>query len=102
MVSKTHKAAQRKAAGKKGRTEVKRGRKRIDAISKSGTKVAEVERSGTNKNLEKAARRLKAVRSKQKVLIVPEKDMNKASKAMRKIGVNGTVRNIKGTKRRSI
>ena len=68
-------------------------------MSKSGKKATEVERSGTSAGLEKAAQRLKMKRSRQKVLQVPQKDM---SKAMKKKGVKGTVKNMSGTKRRSV
>ena len=99
----SHKRAQSKAAGKNGSTEVKISRnRRLDAVTESGKRVTEVERSGTDKGLEKAARRLKARRSNQKVLQVPQQDMSKAAEAMRKVGVNGTVKNMSGTKRRSI
>ena len=101
--SSSHKRAQSKAAGKDGRTEIKlRGGKRLDALTKSGKKATEVERSGTFAGLEKAAQRLKMRRSKQKVLQVPQKDMSKAVQAMKKKGVRGTVKNMSGTKRRSV
>lgn len=103
MVTDSHKRAQSKAAGKGGKKEVKlKGGKRLDAITKSGTKVTEIERSGNTKMLEKAAQRLKARRSKEKVLQVPQKDMSKAAQAMKKVGVKGTVKNITSTKRRSV
>lgn len=98
-----HKEAQSKAAGKEGRTEIRmKNRKILDAISKSGHKATEVEKSGTMSGLSKAARRLRSRRSKQKVLQVPSKDMDKASQAMRDVGVSGTVKNMSGTKRRSV
>ena len=101
--SPSHKCAQSKAAGKGGKTEVKLRRgKRLDALTKSGKKATEVERSGTSTGLEKAAQRLKMRRSKQKVLQVPQKDITKAVQAMKKKGVKGTVKNMSGTKRRSV
>jgi len=102
--SQSHKRAQSKAAGKKGSTEVKlrRSAKRLDAITKSGKKATEVERSGSVSGLKKAAQRLKMRRSKQKVLQVPQKDMPKAVQAMKDKGVKGTVKNMSGTKRRSV
>lgn len=99
--STSHKRAKRKAAGKKGQTEKPlKGGGRLDAATPG--KATEVERSGTAAGLQKAARRLKRSRKKQKVLQVPNKDMDKATEAMRKEGVSGTVKNISGTKRRSI
>ncbi len=101
--SPSHKRAQSKATGKGGRTEVKlRGGKRLDALTKSGKKATEVERSGTSAGLEKAVQRLKMRKTKQKVLQVPQKDMAKAVQAMKKKGVKGTVKNMSGTKRQSV
>jgi len=99
--SKSHKSAKRKAAGKQGQTEVPlSGGKRLDAETKK--RATEVERSGNSANLEKAAKRLKDSRKKQKVLQVPEKDMKKAVEAMKKVGTPGTVKNMGGTKRRHV
>ena len=97
----SHKRAKRVAAGHSGKTEVplSRGR-RLDAATKK--KATEVERSGSQSGLEKAARRLKASGKSQKVLQVPQKDMPKAAKAMKKVGTKGTVKNMSGTKRRSV
>ncbi|MCZ6590404.1 MAG: hypothetical protein O7B98_04595 [Alphaproteobacteria bacterium] len=101
--SQSHKRAKRKAAGRSGRTEVPlKGAQRLDAKTKSGKTATEVERSGTAAGLGKAAGRLKKSRSKQKVLQVPQKDMAKAAAAMRKAGVKGSVKNMTGSKRRSV
>lgn len=81
----SHKRAKAKAAGKSGRTEVPlKGKWRLDAVSK--VKATGVEQSGTIAGLEKAAKRLKDSRKRQKVLQVPQKDMDKASQAMRDVG----------------
>jgi len=99
----SHKRAQSKAAGKKGKTEVQISRNRkLDAVTKSGYKATEVERSGNKTGLVKAARRLKARRSKQKVLQVPQNDMTKAVDAMKEVGVKGTVKNMRGTRKKSV
>ena len=101
--SKSHKTAKQRAAGRRGRTEVPLpGKRRLDAKTSGGGRATEVERSGNEASLEKAARRLKASRAKQKVLQVPQKDMTKAAKAMRRIHVGGTVKNMGGTKSRSV
>lgn len=99
--TRSHKSAKSRATGKSGRTEVpiSRGRS-LDAATTR--KAFEVERSGSQAGLEKAARRLKASGKPQKVLQVPQKDMEKAVKAMRSVGVGGTVKNMGGTKRRSV
>ena len=99
--SKSHKQAKRRAAGKSGTTEkpLKDGR-RLDAVSKG--RATEIERSGDTKALLKAAKRLKDSGKRQKVLQVPQKDMAKAVQAMREVGASGTVKNMSGTKRRSV
>jgi hypothetical protein len=107
MMAKTesHKRAQNKAAGKRGRTEVpQQGGTRLDAMS-AGGRATEVERSGSSQGLEKAARRLQKAKragASQAVMQVPQKDMDAAGAAMRKVGVSGTVKNMSGTKRRSV
>ena len=99
--SSSHKRAKSKAAGKSGKTEVPLPRKRrLDA--ETDKKATEVERSGTSKGLKKAARRLRDSGKPQKVVQVPEKDMPKAVELMRDIGVGGTVKNMGGTKSRSV
>jgi len=99
--SQSHKRAKSKAAGKAGKTEVSLSRgRRLDA--QSGNKATEVERSGSPQGLTKAAQRLKVSGKPQKVLQVPQQDIPKAVKAMQKVRVKGTVKNISGTKRRSV
>ena len=99
--SSSHKRANSKASGKSGKTEVKlKNNQRLDATTK--IKATEIERSGTMAGLEKAALRLKKSGKTQKVLQVPQKDMEKAVNAMRKEKVSGTVKNMGGTKRKSI
>ncbi len=99
--SQSHKRAQEKAAGKSGKTEVplSHGR-RLDA--KRGKTATEVERSGKPALLEQAARRLKAAHTSQHVLQVPQQHMDKAEEAMEKVGVKGSVKNMSGTKRRTV
>ena len=93
----THKRIKSKIAGKTGRTEVTiKGGRRLDVATKH--KAVEIERGGPAQ-LNKAAHRLKVSRKSQKVLVVPSASMGKAHKAMRKVGVSGTVRNLSGTKR---
>lgn len=97
-----HKVAKHRAAGRAGKTEVPvRGGRRLDALTPGG-RATEVERSGNTRALQAAANRLKVSRAKQKVLQVPQHDMDKAASAMREVGVSGTVKNMKGTKRRYI
>lgn len=97
----SHKRAKAKAAGQSGKTEVPlTNKRRLDA--ERPKTATEIERAGTTQGLTKAARRLKASPKPQKVLQVPQQDMAKAAKAMKKVGVKGTVKNIGGTKRRSV
>jgi hypothetical protein len=99
--SQSHKRAQAKAAGRMGKTEAPlKGNRRLDAQTK--TKATEVERSGHPNLLRKAARRLKSSDRPQKVLQVPQPDMAKAADAMKAAKVKGTVKNMGGTKRRSV
>ena len=99
--SESHRRAKSKAAGATGETErTLEGGQRLDA-STAG-RATEVERSGSMPQLRKAARRLKRSGKRQKVLQVPQSDMDKAAQAMRQEGVSGTVKNMTGTKRRSV
>ncbi len=99
--SQSHRRAKRKAAGSGGRTEVPlRSGKRLDA--KTTKTATEVERSGNLGNLTQAAKRLKESGAPRKVLQVPQHDMSKAAIAMMKAGVGGTIKNMSGTRRRSV
>ena len=96
--SKTHKRAKRRAAGQ---TEVPiSGGRRLDSASPK--RATEVERSGSSAGLTAAARRLQASHRSQRVLQVPNQDMDMAVEAMRKVGVKGSVKNMGGTKRRQV
>ena len=99
----SHKRAKAKAAGPGGKTEVPiKGGRRLDAKTAGGKKATEIERSGTTQGLSQAARRLKASKAPQKVHQVPQQDMGKAAQALRKAGIGGTVKNMGGTKSRSV
>lgn len=101
--TKSHRRAKGRAAGRHGKTEVPINKGRyLDAISPSGKRATEVERSGTAQGLRAAVSRLKARRASQKVLQVPQKDMPKARQVMRLMKVRGTVKNMGGTKRSSV
>lgn len=97
----THLRVKAKAAGKSGRTEIRiSGNRRLDAVTRS--KAVEVEISGQPKRLEMAARRLKASGKENLLLVVPQKDMNKARLAIKAVRTRGTVRNLSGTKYSSV
>ena len=96
--SASHRRAKRRAAGD---TEVRiGGNRRLD--SASGNRATEVERSGDMRRIELAAQRLKDSGRNQKVLQVPHPHIDKAVEAMRNVGVSGSVKNMGGTKRRSV
>ena len=99
--SQSHKRAKSKAAGKGGKTEARlSGNRRLDAQTKK--KATEVERSGSKERLEQAAQRLKDSKMPQKVLQVPQEHMPKAVEAMKAKRTKGTVKNMGGTKRKSV
>ena len=100
----THKRAKNQAAGSRGRAEVPLpGGQRLDALSQGGGRRAtEVERSGTRAGLNAAARRLRKSGAAQKVLQVPQMDMDAAARAMRDAGIGGALRNMGNTKRRRV
>jgi hypothetical protein len=100
--SSSRQRAKSRAAGKGGSTEVPlSGHRRLDATTPSG-RATEIERSGKIEGLEAAVRRLRDARANQHVLQVPQPDMEAAVDAMRKVGVHGTVKNMGGTRRRSV
>lgn len=99
--SKAHKEAKSKAAGQSGQTEVPlKGGGRLDAATER--RATEIERSDNQARLEQAAQRLQDSGKSQKVLQVPQQNMSKAAAAMRAKGVKGSVKNMGGTKRRSV
>jgi hypothetical protein len=61
-------------------------------------RVLEVDRSGSARALERAAKRLKSAAAKDRVLHVPQWDMDKAIAAMKQAGVSGSVRNLCNTR----
>lgn len=62
----------------------------------------EIDRSGSARHLERAAKRLKHVNTVDRVLYVPQWDMAKAEIAMRKAGVSGAVSNLCGSRRKLV
>lgn len=99
--SESHKRAKAKTAGSSGQTEKPlRGNRRLDAATPG--RATEVERSGAPDKLRDAARRLRDSGKAQRVLQVPQQDMGAAAEAMRRVGVRGTVKNMSGSKRRSV
>ena len=99
--SRAHRDAKRRAAGRSGKNEcpLPSGR-RLDACTPA--RAIEVERSGQPLLLRRAAERLAESGKSQHVLIVPNHHMDLADKAMREVGVTGTVKNLGGTRSHSI
>ncbi len=96
-----HDRLKRQAAGKSGEIEKPLpGGRRLDAATRK--KATEVERSGSAAALQAAAQRLRASGKPQKVLQVPQQDMGRAADAMRRVGIRGTVKNLTGSRRRSV
>jgi hypothetical protein len=77
-------------------------RRRLAAEARDGKKAAEWDRTGSDKSLERAAKRLKHVKAENRVLFVPQWDMVRAELAMRKAGVNGAVSNLCGSQRKRV
>lgn len=74
-------------------------RRRLAQLAKDGKKALEIDRTGSVKHLERAAKRLKHVKAEDRVLYVPQWDMAKAELAMKKAGVRGAVSNLCGSQR---
>lgn len=77
-------------------------RRRMAERARDGKKAQEVDRSGSERHLERAAKRLKHVKAEDRVLYVPQWDMAKAENAMRKAGVTGAVSNLCGSQRKRV
>lgn len=65
-------------------------------------RVLEVDRSGSARQLERAAKRLKSMPARDRVLHVPQWDMEKAVAAMKQAGVSGSVRNLCNTRQQRV
>ena len=77
-------------------------RRRLAERAKDGKKAEEIDRSGSVGHLERAAKRLKHVKAEDRVLYVPQWDMEKAEEAMRRAGVTGAVSNLCGSQRKRV
>jgi hypothetical protein len=97
------KASARKGATKK-KTTAKRGAAKKSRASKqlpSATtprKAVEAVKTMSLDSMIAAAKKLRASRKPQKVLLVPTNAMAKGRAAMREVGIGGTVKNLTGTK----
>lgn len=77
-------------------------RRRRAELEREGKRAEVVDRSGSARHLERAAKRLKHVNAADRILYVPQWDMAKAELAMRKAGVTGAVSNLCGTRRKLV
>ena len=92
-----HRRLQRKAAGRQGQVEVP-----VDGILdvRTPSKAMEIERTGSTERIEKALERLAKSRRPHKILRVPNGDLAKACRIVRKRKVKVTVSNLGGTTHR--
>jgi hypothetical protein len=65
-------------------------------------RACEIDRNGSLARLERAAKRLKHTRAAERVLAVPQWNMDKAVEAMRRAGVSGVVTNLCGTRKQRV
>lgn len=77
-------------------------RRRYAERERERERIEVIDRSGSTRHLERAAKRLKHVNASDRVLYVPQWDMAKAEMAMRKAGVTGAVSNLCGTRRKVV
>ena len=77
-------------------------RRRLALQAKDGKKALEWDRTGSDRHLERAAKRLRHVKAVDRVLFVPQWDMARAEMAMRKAGVTGAVSNLCGSQRKRV
>lgn len=77
-------------------------RRRLAEQARDGKKAEEIDRTGSVKHLERAAKRLKHMKGEDRVLYVPYWDMAKAEEAMRKAGVRGAVSNLCGSQKKRV
>lgn len=93
-----HTQLKRRAAGPTGRTEkLQPGGTRLDA--RKPNKAIEVERSG---RLTEALQRLRKEPRVQRVLQVPQPNFDEAVEAARQAGLNVTVMNLSGTRKKTV
>lgn len=91
--SRSHK----KGKGKAARTEVPiPGGRRLDAIR--GNSAIEVELGGTPEKIDEALARLKTQKNKNKILRVPQKNIDMAGQRVRQKRMNVTITNLSKTR----
>lgn len=94
--SKQHERLKSRESGRKERPTT---RGRFDVSTK--TKDVEIERSGSPQRIKHAVSKLKGTTKPQKILRVPQSDMDKASKIAKDMNAKITITNLGKTKRTS-
>ncbi len=82
--------------------EAPRARRRRMSERAADRRACEIDRSQTLSGLERAAKRLRSSRAAERVLAVPQWNMDKAAAAMRNAGVSGVVTNLCGSRRQRV
>jgi len=96
-----HTKITRKVAGPRGQTEVPiPGRRRLDV--KKPNVAIEIERSADPARIRAALGRLRTQRNAPKQLRVPQPNLDRAAEIAKRARLNVTVKNLSGTKRRTV
>jgi hypothetical protein len=82
--------------------EAPRARRRRLTARDAERKAEEIDRNASPARLERAAKRLKSAHAEERVLAVPQWNMDIAVDAMRRAGVSGVVTNLSGTRRQRV
>ena len=82
--------------------EAPRARRRRLKSRAADRRVKEVDRNTSLARLERAAKRLKSAHASERVLSVPQWNMDKAVEAMKRAGVSGVVTNLCGTRKQRV
>lgn len=77
-------------------------RRRLAQEARDAKRAEAIDRTGSVKHLERAAKRLKHMKAEDRILYVPHWDMDMAEEVMRKAGVNGAVSNLCGSQRKRV
>jgi len=96
---KRSKQHERLKSRERGRKEKPTKGGRFDASTR--IKVVEIERTGSPQRLKHAIQKLKKSTKPQKILRVPEHDMNKAKDIAKELRAKLTITNLSKTKRKS-
>lgn len=82
--------------------EARRARRRRHSAQEADRQAQEIDRSDSVAHLERAAKRLRHAHASERVLSVPQWNMNKAVAAMKRAGVSGVVTNLCGTRKMKV